>query len=184
MVWHADHRALVALSRAREGLFIFGNAANLSSRSRMWRHIIEELEKDEALGPALPIACHRHPETLEYICKPGQLPQIAPDGVYDRSLNSSSALNYVFRRMYATLRLPSELWSLVSIQGNISPFSIAYEINIPFSVTVMIRNMPLCRACSHAQGFVQGVIHASSNALPHVAIVSSRKPMLNFRADT
>lgn len=64
------------------------------------------------------------------------------------------------------------------------PFSVAYEINIPFSVTAMIRNMPLYRACSHARGFVQGVIHAASNALPHVAIVSSRKPMSNFRADT
>ncbi|KAG0698145.1 hypothetical protein DFH29DRAFT_943008 [Suillus ampliporus] len=76
----SENRTNVALSRAREGLFIFGNAANLSSRSRMWQHIIEELEGEEALGPALPIACHRHPETLEYVSKPGQLPQIAPDG--------------------------------------------------------------------------------------------------------
>lgn len=151
----------------------------------MWRHIIEELEKDEALGPALPIACHRHPETLEYVCKPGQLPQIAPDGVCDRSLNPGSALIHVFRRMHATLRLPFELRSLVSIQGNIFfPFSVAYKINIPFSVIAMIRNMPLYRACSHARGFVQGVIHAASNAHPHVAIVSSRKPISNSRADT
>jgi hypothetical protein len=83
MVWHIDHRVPVALSRAREGLFIFGNAANLSSRSRMWHHIIEELETNEALGPGLPIACHLHPETLEYVSVPGQLPQIAPDGVYE-----------------------------------------------------------------------------------------------------
>ncbi|KAG1731512.1 uncharacterized protein EDB91DRAFT_1154350 [Suillus paluster] len=76
----SENRTNVALSRAREGLFIFGNAANLSSRSRMWQHIIEELERDEALGPALPIACHRHQDTLEYVSKPGQLPQIAPDG--------------------------------------------------------------------------------------------------------
>ncbi|KAG2106489.1 hypothetical protein BD769DRAFT_1654653 [Suillus cothurnatus] len=76
----SENRTNVALSRAREGLFIFGNATNLSSKSRMWRRIIEELERDEALGPALPIICHRHPETLEYVCEPGQLPQIAPDG--------------------------------------------------------------------------------------------------------
>lgn len=81
-VWHADCRVLVALSRAREGLFIFGNAANLSSKSRMWQKIIEELEANEALGSALPVACHRHAETLEYVSVPGQLPQIAPDGVY------------------------------------------------------------------------------------------------------
>ncbi|KAJ8583241.1 hypothetical protein M405DRAFT_937339 [Rhizopogon salebrosus TDB-379] len=76
----SENRTNVALSRAREGLFIFGNAANLSSRSLMWHHVIEELETNEALGPALPIACHRHPETLEYVSVPGQLPQIAPDG--------------------------------------------------------------------------------------------------------
>ncbi|KAG1904255.1 uncharacterized protein F5891DRAFT_1206968, partial [Suillus fuscotomentosus] len=76
----SENRTNVALSRAREGLFIFGNAANLSSKSKMWRHIIEELETNEALGTALPIACHLHPETLEYVCEPGQLPQIAPDG--------------------------------------------------------------------------------------------------------
>ncbi|KAG2361405.1 hypothetical protein BDR07DRAFT_1472123 [Suillus spraguei] len=76
----SENRTNVALSRAREGLFVLGNATNLSSKSRMWRRIIEELEINEALGPALPIACHRHPETLEYIREPGQLPQIAPDG--------------------------------------------------------------------------------------------------------
>jgi hypothetical protein len=109
----------------------------------MWRRIIEELERDEALGPALPIICHRHPETLEYVCEPGQLPQIAPDGVYDCSLNSSNVLNHVFRRMHATLRLPFELWTLVSIQGNVLPFSVIYKIDIPSSVTAMIRNMLL-----------------------------------------
>jgi hypothetical protein len=143
MVWHADHRALVALSRAREGLFIFGNATNLSSKSQMWRLIIEELERDDALGPALPIACHQHPETLEYICEPGQLPQVAPDGVYNRSLSSSNVLNHIFRRMHATLRLPFELWSLVSIQGNVLSFSMIFDIKIPFSVTAMIKNMLL-----------------------------------------
>jgi hypothetical protein len=132
---------LVALSRAREGLFIFGNAANLSSKSKMWRHIIEELETNEALGTALPIACHLHPETIEYVCEPGQLPQIAPDGVYDRSSNSSNALNHIFRRMHAILRLPFELRSHVPIQGDVLLFSVAYDIDISFSVTAMIRNM-------------------------------------------
>ncbi|KAG2112736.1 hypothetical protein BD769DRAFT_1674027 [Suillus cothurnatus] len=32
----------------------FWNAINLSSRSQMWWHIIKELGRDEALGPALP----------------------------------------------------------------------------------------------------------------------------------
>ncbi|KDR70088.1 hypothetical protein GALMADRAFT_255486 [Galerina marginata CBS 339.88] len=76
----SENRTNVALSRAREGLFIFGNADNLSSRSRMWQSIIEELEGVGCVGPALPIACHRHPDTVEHVSKPGVLPQIAPDG--------------------------------------------------------------------------------------------------------
>ncbi|OAX35179.1 hypothetical protein K503DRAFT_868436 [Rhizopogon vinicolor AM-OR11-026] len=81
----SENRTNVALSRAREGLFIFGNAANLASRSPMWQRIIDELETNEALGPALPVACHRHPETLEYVSKPGQLPQLAPDVALSRA---------------------------------------------------------------------------------------------------
>ncbi|KAF8959737.1 hypothetical protein BDZ97DRAFT_1666780 [Flammula alnicola] len=76
----SENRTNVALSRAREGLFIFGNAENLASRSKMWSAIIEELEGIGCVGPALPIACHRHPETVEHVSKPGTLPLIAPDG--------------------------------------------------------------------------------------------------------
>ncbi|KAF9227364.1 hypothetical protein BS17DRAFT_747823 [Gyrodon lividus] len=76
----SENRTNVALSRAREGLFIFGNAENLSSRSKMWRSIIEELQTNDAIGPALPVACHRHPEKIQYISQPGQLTRIAPDG--------------------------------------------------------------------------------------------------------
>ncbi|KAG6373951.1 hypothetical protein JVT61DRAFT_6115 [Boletus reticuloceps] len=72
--------SVVALSRAREGLYIFGNVENLSAKSRMWCTIIEELDAQDALGPVLPVACHRHPDTVEYVSFPGQLSRIAPDG--------------------------------------------------------------------------------------------------------
>jgi hypothetical protein len=70
----------VAISRAKEGLYIFGNAEDLSSKSRMWRSIIEELDSYGCVGEELPIVCHQHPETVEYVSEPGVLPQIAPDG--------------------------------------------------------------------------------------------------------
>ncbi|KAH9931167.1 P-loop containing nucleoside triphosphate hydrolase protein [Epithele typhae] len=60
------NRANVALSRAREGMYILGNASNLSSRSDMWHTIIDELRQRDCLGEAFPV--------------PGQLPRIAPDG--------------------------------------------------------------------------------------------------------
>jgi hypothetical protein len=72
----------VALSRAREGLFILGNASNLASRSNMWRSVIDELEQNDALGSAFPIVCQRHPDTIKYVSEPGQLPRLAPDGAY------------------------------------------------------------------------------------------------------
>ncbi|EJF65241.1 P-loop containing nucleoside triphosphate hydrolase protein [Dichomitus squalens LYAD-421 SS1] len=76
----SENRTNVALSRAREGMYIMGNATNLSARSKMWREVIEELGRRDCLGTAFPIACQRHPHTVESISKPGQLPRIAPDG--------------------------------------------------------------------------------------------------------
>ena len=70
----------VALSRAREGLFIMGNALNLAAGSTMWRSIINELQRDGAVANAFPIVCHRHPDTIAHVSKPGQLPRLAPDG--------------------------------------------------------------------------------------------------------
>ena len=46
----------------------------------MWRAIIEELQSIDCVGPALPIACHRHSDRIEHVSEPGILPQIAPDG--------------------------------------------------------------------------------------------------------
>ncbi len=77
----------VALSRAREGMYILGNATNLSSRSKMWREVVEELRKRDCLGSALPVACQRHPQKVEFVSKPGQLPRIAPDGKFPFPLN-------------------------------------------------------------------------------------------------
>ncbi|KAJ6587167.1 hypothetical protein DFH09DRAFT_248112 [Mycena vulgaris] len=76
----SENRANVALSRAKEGLFILGNAAQLASRSKMWRDVIEELENMDCLGSAFPVSCHRHPDTVELISQPGKLPLFAPDG--------------------------------------------------------------------------------------------------------
>jgi hypothetical protein len=46
----------------------------------MWRSILEELDAQDGLGPALPVACHRHRDKVEYVSSPGQLSRIAPDG--------------------------------------------------------------------------------------------------------
>ncbi|GLB37649.1 putative P-loop containing nucleoside triphosphate hydrolase protein [Lyophyllum shimeji] len=76
----SDNRTNVALSRAKEGLFILGNAPQMSARSPMWRGVTEELEREDCLGDGFPIACQRHPDAVKYISEPGQLQQFAPDG--------------------------------------------------------------------------------------------------------
>ena len=50
-----SNRACVSLTRARSGLFIFGNAPLLASKSALWRSITDDLRKDGALGAALPL---------------------------------------------------------------------------------------------------------------------------------
>ena len=71
---------LVALSRARLGLYILGNAPDFASQSPMWSSVISQLHDDGAIGDAIPIKCYRHPEDVRYISSPGELPKVSPDG--------------------------------------------------------------------------------------------------------
>eukprot|EP00406_Dinophysis_acuminata_P042251 CAMPEP_0179359536 /NCGR_PEP_ID=MMETSP0797-20121207/79496_1 /TAXON_ID=47934 /ORGANISM="Dinophysis acuminata, Strain DAEP01" /LENGTH=182 /DNA_ID=CAMNT_0021074831 /DNA_START=1 /DNA_END=546 /DNA_ORIENTATION=- len=49
-----DNRINVALTRARHGMFIIGNADMLRSHS-LWGKIIEELRKDDSISDQLPL---------------------------------------------------------------------------------------------------------------------------------
>jgi len=60
----------------------------------MWRSIIEELEANGNIGPALPISCYRHQDTKEFVSEPGKLPQIAPDGCYYRFQTNLSSNHF------------------------------------------------------------------------------------------
>lgn len=77
----------MALSRAREGLYILGNADDLTAKSKMWKGVVAELERHDQIGEAFPIGCQRHPDRVFRVSSPGQLPLLAPDG------ESSSANN-------------------------------------------------------------------------------------------
>lgn len=70
----------MALSRAKEGLYILGNADDLTEKSDMWKGVIEELRRHDQIGDAFPIACQRHPDTIVRISMPDQIPMHAPDG--------------------------------------------------------------------------------------------------------
>ncbi len=50
-----DNRACVALSRARCGMYIFGNGSMLASRSSFWGSVLNRMRGHKAVGAALPI---------------------------------------------------------------------------------------------------------------------------------
>ncbi|CAE6488320.1 unnamed protein product [Rhizoctonia solani] len=74
------NRTNVGLSRAKHGLYIFGNAPELAQGSQMWSDVLKELNSSECLGSKLPIACSRHPDYIQWIDKPGVIPVVSPRG--------------------------------------------------------------------------------------------------------
>ena len=72
----------MALSRAKKGLYILGNASDLASKSEMWSSVISQLDKNGSIGDAIPIQCHRHPDDIRYISKPDELSKLSPDGAF------------------------------------------------------------------------------------------------------
>ncbi|KAF2904003.1 hypothetical protein ILUMI_02174 [Ignelater luminosus] len=57
-----ENRICVALSRAREGLYIMGNIDLLCQNSKIWSKIKIALELQDALGKSLLLHCQIHPE--------------------------------------------------------------------------------------------------------------------------
>jgi hypothetical protein len=76
----SENRTNVALSRAKHGLYILGNAEDLKARSTMWRDVVEQLEEYDQIGDSFPIVCNRHPDVVSLIRKPGEIPRYSPDG--------------------------------------------------------------------------------------------------------
>ncbi|CAE6531432.1 unnamed protein product [Rhizoctonia solani] len=76
----SKNRTNVGLSRAKHGMYIFGNAPELARGSEMWATVLQELHQSESIGTALPITCQRHPDYVQWVDQPNRLPIISPDG--------------------------------------------------------------------------------------------------------
>jgi hypothetical protein len=63
---NTSNRICVALSRAKIGMFVLGNASMLSSRNDLWAKVINILRAQNAVGPAMTLQCqtHAHKSTL------------------------------------------------------------------------------------------------------------------------
>uniref|UniRef100_A0A182JSS6 AAA domain-containing protein n=1 Tax=Anopheles christyi TaxID=43041 RepID=A0A182JSS6_9DIPT len=60
-----DNRICVALSRAREGLYIVGNMALLAKCSKTWHRIEGKLREQAAIGDSMPLQCATHGQAVE-----------------------------------------------------------------------------------------------------------------------
>ncbi|KAH9478522.1 NFX1-type zinc finger-containing protein 1 [Psilocybe cubensis] len=72
----SSNRINVALSRAKHGMYIMGNASNLR-KNTTWSTILDDLEDQGLIGQGFPIICARHPDQVNLISKPGDLACIA-----------------------------------------------------------------------------------------------------------
>lgn len=59
-----ENRICVALSRAKQGMFVIGNFAMLASKSTLWDKIITKAIARKQIGRCLRLYCRNHPEKL------------------------------------------------------------------------------------------------------------------------
>lgn len=78
-----ENRINVLVSRAQHGMFLIGHADTYLSVD-MWAQIHAQLAETNAVGPALPLCCPRHPETAILCATPDDFLLYAPEGGCDR----------------------------------------------------------------------------------------------------
>ena len=75
-----DNRVNVALSRARNALYIIGNMDQLSNGSELWQNIRETLTENKSIGDSLPLRCVNHPEKIFKVVHGDDFGKYAPEG--------------------------------------------------------------------------------------------------------
>jgi hypothetical protein len=75
----SSNRVCVALSRAKMGFFCIGNSKLLQDNSSLWRQVMNTLRQQGCAGPALTLACQKHPETTirTILPPPPSLPRVS-----------------------------------------------------------------------------------------------------------
>ncbi|KAK3907894.1 NFX1-type zinc finger-containing protein 1 [Frankliniella fusca] len=65
-----ENRVCVALSRARDGLFMLGNIDMLSRNSKLWASVNRTLSRSGSVGKSFPLCCSQHPKETKWISHP------------------------------------------------------------------------------------------------------------------
>ncbi|KAG8998674.1 hypothetical protein FRB90_012253 [Tulasnella sp. 427] len=139
------NRANVALSRAREGLYILGNADDLlASGSKMWAGVIEQLRQNEQIGSAFPLSCSRHPGTFIEASVPGQIAIHAPDVIKSTILRTFAAqCSFKNTSLDADIRflwLAQMMLKVSFVKRNVVKFCPAVAVFVPASAVIAKRS--------------------------------------------
>lgn len=74
-----ENRVCVALSRARRGFYMFGNAQQLASKDPLWWEVVKMMDKGQAesrrIGFHLPLTCDKH-QNKEFVSKPEDIKEL------------------------------------------------------------------------------------------------------------
>ena len=74
-----SNRVCVALSRARKGFYIIGNATLLARESSLWRNIFADMRQQENMGSQLKLVCQNHPQNVIHASRAEDF-ENAPEG--------------------------------------------------------------------------------------------------------
>ena len=75
-----SNRVCVALSRAKMGLYCFGNFTMLRREVPIWDNILSDMEKRGCVGSVFYIYCQNHPEKMFEVKQPQDFALFAPEG--------------------------------------------------------------------------------------------------------
>ncbi|KAI1065242.1 hypothetical protein LB507_001300 [Fusarium sp. FIESC RH6] len=79
----ARERLVVLLSRARDGMILFGNMETFmksKNGGEMWTQYFDALKRNGCVFNGLPVHCERHPETSMLLKTPQDFDTMCPDG--------------------------------------------------------------------------------------------------------
>ncbi|XP_050665918.1 NFX1-type zinc finger-containing protein 1-like [Leptidea sinapis] len=88
-----ENRVCVALSRAREGFYIFGNITMLKSKSDLWAKISQTLEEKGLLGQQIQLKCENHPDTITTVTKESDFEFVPEGGCLQKCLHKLKCLH-------------------------------------------------------------------------------------------
>ncbi|XP_046669546.1 NFX1-type zinc finger-containing protein 1-like isoform X2 [Homalodisca vitripennis] len=75
-----ENRVCVALSRARDGLYIVGNMENLTASSDIWPQIKNSLVQQQAFGPGFDLRCEVHRDQVTRVTCAQDFSKVAEGG--------------------------------------------------------------------------------------------------------